>query len=98
MALSAPSPDITTSWRAPLEPSMMVMVFWSVEGACGATGFTVGAAASEGAAATCSPGVACGNATRDDRLAAQWIVVENGEAGESHQKQAEQHRQRLDSA
>ena len=100
-ALSAASPaPITTSWRAPLEPSMMVTVLCSP------------AAASFGAACCVADSLRRrGGRLRprrafrlrwrraasrsDDRLAAERIVVEDGEAREGHQKQAEQHRERL---
>src|SRR6266851_1948517 len=38
-ALSGASPEITTSWRAPLEPSIMVTVFCSPGAACFVTDF-----------------------------------------------------------
>ena len=61
-ALSGASPAITTSWRAPLEPSMMVTVFCSP----GAAGLGAGFAPSSEAAA----GAAAGLFVRRRRLAA----------------------------
>src|ERR1019366_8281888 len=62
--LSGPSPDITTSWRAPLEPSIMVTVFCSAGEACLVADFASGSEALEGAAVFSSAGVAGRSAMR----------------------------------
>ena len=76
---------------------MMVMVFCSA-GARPAwrADFAAGSAAGGRGGVFSSPGVA---SDRDagHRFAAQRIVVEQGKAGKSRQKQAEQHGKRLDS-
>ena len=98
-ALSAASPEITTSWRAPLEPSMMVTVFCSPAAGCLAADFALG----PGCGAKPWRLLFCRGrrlADRDvgDRLAAQRIVVEDGKADEGNQEQAEQHGERLEAA
>src|SRR5438876_515780 len=54
-ALSAASPGITTSRRAPLEPSMMVTVFCSAEPACLGADFVTGSEVLGGEVASFSP-------------------------------------------
>ena len=95
-ALSGASPPITTSWRLPLEPSMMVTVLFSPAAACLGADF---------AACSAWPEARCGRllvrrrrlAQGDvrDRLAAKGIVREQGDGGKADQEQAEQHGQRL---
>src|SRR5229473_7595640 len=62
-ALSGASPDITTSWRAPLEPSIMVTVFCSPGAACVVADFAPGSGVIAGAPFSLA-GVAWCSATR----------------------------------
>ena len=92
-ALSAASPPITTSWRLPLEPSMMVTVLLSPLG-CLRCGFR-GLFGVAGAAMRVRFSARLAQRDTGDRLAAEGIVGEKRDGEEGNQKQAEQHRQRL---
>ena len=98
-ALSAAPPPITTSWRLPLMPSMMVTVLllaawppaWRRLGLGRARRLAVGACRERlvGSAALLP------DRDMGDRLAAERIVVEQGKAGKGQQEQAEQAGERL---
>ncbi len=94
---SALSLPIITSWRLPLEPSMMVTVFGSplAAGLAADFGAGIGDAAAAVGAAFSSPLALLADRDMRGRLAAERIVAEDGKAGKGHQEQAEQHGQRL---
>ena len=78
---------------------MMVTVFCSDGAACLAADFAPASETARGRAAASfsSAGLRRPDRNPRHRFAAQRIVVEEGEAGEGHQKQAEQDGERLDS-
>ena len=76
---------------------MMVTVFCSPGAACLARGFGawLGDLPTGAVGRFSAAGAAWADRDAGDRLAAQRIVVEDGKADEGHQKQAEQHGERL---